>query len=88
MQDEADYDGVLIPREGFAAGPLAVAGANSCLTLLDLTKWEDDGGAFRDIHGTLRIGTKASLLDFVITERVKFRGGRGSSRCRHRAAGP
>ena len=61
-QSKKHYNDVYIPHDGAGAGRLAIAGKDTVLKLVtgDSPKGMDRG--FRDHHGTLNDGSKASLL--------------------------
>ena len=59
---KANYDDVYVPRDGVGVGRLAIAGKDTVLKLSTSNPSESISTEFRDQHGTLNDGSRASLL--------------------------
>ncbi|HEY9081482.1 HEPN domain-containing protein [Magnetovibrio sp.] len=65
VRSKADYDGLFLPRDGVGTGHLNISGKDTQLKLLSAGPWEGGDEEFRDLHGVLSDGTKASLIECV-----------------------
>jgi hypothetical protein len=70
-----DYNDVYMPKNKIGAGHLAIAGKSTTLKLVGTKPWEQTRAEFRDHHGYLTDGRKASLLECVSIRRVQHRWG-------------
>ena len=70
--DKSNYNDVYIPRDGVGAGNLAIAGENTLLKLLNASPPASSNKEFRDLHGTLNDGSKASLLQCIPMGSMKY----------------
>lgn len=73
MEEPFPYNDLFVPSGIDASGHLRTDGANSKLTLLSSTELEVARNVIADIHGTLKNGRKASLLECVKTGYVRHR---------------
>ncbi len=73
LNSKKDYSGIYMPNDGVGAGHLHIAGADTLLTLVDKEPWKEVEAEFRDHHGVLTDGTKASLLGCISAGRINHR---------------
>lgn len=66
-KSKADYNGVYVPRDGVGVGRLAIAGKNTALKLSTSNPSKSISASFRDQHGILNDGSRASLLECIRT---------------------
>ena len=62
---KSNYNDVYIPQDGVGAGHLTIAGKDTLLKLLNSSPPAASHEEFRDHHGILNDGSKASLLECV-----------------------
>jgi hypothetical protein len=75
MESKQPYAGVFLPRDFSHAGHLTIADVDSLLTLVSKQVWNSSPEEFRDIHGTLADGRKASLLECIRAGQTDHRWG-------------
>lgn len=75
MRSTKPYNGIFFPRDSAHAGHLSIAGADTLLNLASKERWNASLGEYRDIHGTLADGRKASLLECIGAGNIDHRWG-------------
>ena len=66
------YNDVYVPRDGAGVGHLAIAGKDTLLKLVIANPPESIDSGFRDHHGTLNDGSKATLLACLPTGSTRY----------------
>lgn len=73
QNSKKSYNGVYVPRDDTGAGHLTIAGKDTSLKLVSKERWKATPEEFRDHHGVLTDGTRASLLECVPIEETNYR---------------
>lgn len=68
-----NYNDLYIPHDGVGTGHLTIAGKDTLLKLLNSQPFENTDEEFRDHHGLLNNGSKASLLECVRMGSTNYR---------------
>jgi len=83
FNSKANYDDLYFPQDGIGTGRLTISEETNSLKVLNNKPWGESDKEFIDLHGTLKDGSKASLIDCLNLGKTQYRWGEGAQYEQH-----